>query len=175
MVNSFRSEIAHRRALFELLTDDTVSTKLSLEDRKLIHRYVPWTRVVAQRKTKFKNQEIDLAEFISSHRDLLVLRPNQSSLDHRTYIGADMTQPAWEAALRTALRNAYVVQEHSCCAREPVPVFQYGELHIKDAEVCVHPQIFNGEMHGASAALETSSAGYSTPLAIAPVFLLENA
>jgi len=34
--------------------------------------------------------------------------------------------------------------------------------------------MFNGQMRGASAALETSSAGYSTPLAIAPVLLLES-
>lgn len=175
MVNSFRSEIAHRRALFELLTDETIAARFSAEDRKLINTYVPWTRVVSQRKTKYKGKEIDLAEFILRQRELLVLRPNQDSLDLRTYIGAQMTQPAWESALRSALRSFYVVQEHACCDREPVPVFLYGEVHIKDAEVCVHPQMFNGQMRGASAALETYSSGYSTPLAIAPVLLLENA
>ncbi len=174
MVNSFRSEIAHRRGLFELLTDDTLTANLSIEERKVVQEFVPWTRIVSQRKTKYKSQEIDLADFVLGHRELLVMRPNQNSIDHRTYIGAEMTESAWESALRCALRSFYVVQEHSCCAREPVPVFQYGEVQIKHAEVCVHPQMFNGQMRGASAALETSSAGYSTPLAIAPVLLLES-
>jgi len=175
MINSFRSEIAHRRALFELLTDDVITAKLPLDDRKLIGKYVPWTRVVTPRKTTYKDQNVDLADFITRHRELLVLRPNQDTIDHRTYIGAEMTQLAWEGALRNAFRSFYVVQEHSCCGRQPVPVFQYGELRMQNAEVCLHPHLFNGKMRGASAALETSSSGFATPLAIAPVLLLESA
>ncbi len=173
MVNSFRSDIAHRRSLFELLTDESVTAHLPLDDRKLISRFVPWTRIIAHKKTKYGGQEIDLTEFILRNRPKLVLRPNQDSIEHPMYIGAEMTQSAWEGALRDAFRYSYVAQEHSCCGREPVPVFQYGELHIKDAEVCVHPQILSGKLRGASATLETSASGYATPLAIAPVLVLE--
>lgn len=175
MVNSFRSEIAHRRALFELLTDGSVAAVLSRDDLEIVAKHVPWTRVFSRRKTKYKGQVIDLIEFAVRHREVLVLRPNQDSVDHRTYIGREMTQTAWENALRSAFHSSYVVQEHTCCAHEPVPVFQYGELHMKNAEVCVHPQMFNGQMRGASAALETSACGYAAPLAIAPVLLIENA
>ena len=54
VVNSFRSELAQRRALFELLTDEDVSSKLSASDRELIREFVPWTRVVSQTKTQFE-------------------------------------------------------------------------------------------------------------------------
>lgn len=175
MVNSFRSEIAHRRALFELLTDDAILNTFSADDRKFIHNYVPWTRVVSQRKTTRQNREIDLLEFILKNREQLVLRPNQDSTDHRTYVGADMSQSSWDGALRSALRSFYVVQDHACCDREIVPILQYGELVMKEAEICVHAQLCNGEMRGVSAGLETSSSGYATPLAVAPVLLLETA
>ncbi len=175
MVNSFRSDIAHRRALFELLTDESVTAKLPLEDRRLIASYVPWTRVVTQRKTKRKGEEVDLAAFVLRNRAILSLRPNQDSVERPTYIGAEMTDSAWEAALRDALRNSYVVQERSPCDPQPVPVFQYGELHMKNAEVSIHPQILGGQLRGVSATLQTSSSGYSTPLAIAPVLLIEKA
>ena len=46
VVNSFRSEFAQRRSLFELLTDDAVTAHLSAADRKLIRTFVPWTRIV---------------------------------------------------------------------------------------------------------------------------------
>ena len=65
------------------------------------------------------------------------------------------------------------VQERFGSGRELFPIFQYGELQMKEAEVSVHPHVFNGKMHGLSAALETSSAGCAGPLAIAPVLLLE--
>jgi hypothetical protein len=53
-------------------------------------------------------------------------------------------------------------------------VYQYGEFKMKETEVTVHPYIFNGRMHGASAILNTSSNGSATHLAIAPVLLLED-
>lgn len=173
VVNSFRSEIAQRRALFDLLTDETVNSRLAFPDRKLIRAFVPWTRVVAPKKTKYKDQEVDLPEFILRGREQFVLRPNDDTGDNRVYVGAQMNQPAWEHALRVALRSPYVVQERLAFDRSVFPVYQYGELQMKEAEISVHPHVFNGKMHGATAALETSSAGYAAPLAIAPVLLLE--
>ena len=174
VVNNFRSEIAQRRALFDLVTDETITARLPILDRKLIRTFVPWTRVVAAKKTKYKDREVDLPEFILRTREQLVLRPNEDSGEHRVFVGVDMTQSAWEAALRTALRTPYVVQEHFGSGRQLFPLYQYGELQMKQAEVSVHPHVFNGKMHGASAALATSSAGFATPLSIAPVLLLES-
>lgn len=174
VVNDFRSEIAHRRALFELLTDEAVTASLPVADRKLLRTFVPWTRVVAARKTKYKDKDVDLLEFILGNRERLVLRPNEDLGDEPVFIGVETRQSAWERALRIALRTPYVVQERLCNGSESFPVFQYGELQMKKAEVSVHPHIFNGKMQGASAALDISSSGRSTPLAMAPVLVLED-
>ncbi len=173
VVNNFRSEVAQRRALFDLITDETVFSRLSLPDRKLIRTFVPWTRIVAAKKTKYKDRDIDLPEFILHTRADLVLRPNEDVDGQRVFVGADMTETSWHHALRIALRSPYVVQERICSERQNFPIFQYGELQMKQAEVSIHPHIFNGKMQGASAALEVSSAGCAMPLAIAPVLLLE--
>jgi hypothetical protein len=173
VVNDFRSEFANRRALFELLTDEAANRHLDVADRKLIRQTVPWTRVVTRRKTKYHEEEIDLLDFILKNRSRLVLRPNEDSDEHRVFIGAEMSGYGWESALRIALRTPYVVQERSFGGRQSVPLYQYGELQMKEAEVSVHPQLFNGRMQGASAALETCSAGCASPLAITPVLLLE--
>ena len=175
MVNSLRSEIGCRRSLFELLTDGTLAASLSCEDRQLIEAHVPWTRVVVGRKTDYKGREVDLLEFIRKNRQMLNLRPDQDTLDHRSYIGAGMTQTGWEGALRDALRGSYVVQERKCAGSEAVPIFRYGELQMREAEVRLHPQMLNGKLRGACAALETFSCGFATPLATAPVLLLESA
>jgi hypothetical protein len=174
VVNDFRSEVAQRRALFELLTDDSVTARLPAADRELIRTFVPWTRFVSPRKTKYKDQDVDLPEFILRCREQLVLRPNDHECDQRVFVGADMSSSAWDRAVRLALRTPYVVQERFSCGPQIFPMYQYGELQMKRTQVCVHPHVFNGKVHGVSAALEVSTAGCSTPLAIAPVLLLES-
>jgi hypothetical protein len=173
VVNSFRSELAQRRSLFELLTDEAVITHLPAADRKLIRTFVPWTRIVGARKTFHDNKEIDLPAFILEQREHLALLPSDDTGDQRIFKGSEMTQSAWERALRVALRSPYVVQERRSVSREIFPVYQYGEFKMKEAEVTVHPHIFNGRMHGASAILNTSSDGSAAHLAVAPVLLLE--
>jgi hypothetical protein len=175
VVNSFRAEFAQRRALFDLLTDETVTARLPTADRKLIRSSIAWTRVVSHRKTTHTDKEIDLPEFILTERERLALLPNEDSSDQRAYIGAEMTPAAWDRALRLALRTPYVVQERALPAPESFPLFQYGEFKMKEAEVTVHSHVLDGEMSGASAVLETCLAGSAAHLAVAPVLLLEEA
>jgi len=175
VVNSFRAEFAQRRALFDLLTDETVTAHLPTSDRKLIRNSIAWTRVVAPRKTKHGDKDIDLPEFILNSREILALLPNEDSSDQRIYIGAEMTSAAWDRALKIALRTPYVVQERALPTQEFFPLFQYGEFKMKEAEVTVHTHVLNGEMSGASAVLQTCSAGSTAHLAVAPVCLLEEA
>ncbi|MBV9302933.1 MAG: hypothetical protein JOY62_04115 [Acidobacteriaceae bacterium] len=173
VVNSFRSEIAQRRALFDLITDEGVTTRLAAADRKLIREFVPWTRLVSPRKTTYREREIDLPEFIRRKREQLVLRPNEDTDGHRVFIGAELDQAAWDRALRTALQTPYVVQERSPAARRLFPLLQYGELQMKELDVSLRPYIFSGKMHGATAALRPVSGISATPISIAPVLLLE--
>ena len=165
VINNFRSEMAQRRDLFELLTDEQVTARLPLADQALIRKFVPWTRVVAQKKTKYKDREIDLPEFIRHEREQLVLRPNEDG-DQRTFVGAETTASEWDQALRLALRRPYVVQEQVPRTHESFPFFRYGDLQIRETEVAIHPHVFHGKLQGASATL---AAG-----AVAPVLLLDS-
>jgi hypothetical protein len=174
VINNFRSEIGRRRALFELLTDDAIAARLDPADRKLIRAFVPWTRVVAQRKTTYKDQQIEFVDFILRNRAKLILRPNEDTTGQPVFSGAAMTQSAWERVVKLALQTPYVVQETTARGREPFPVFQYGELQMREVEVSVHPNLFNGRVQGASAALQIPSANGSSFVAVAPVLLLEN-
>ena len=175
VVNSFRAEFARRRALLDLLTDETITAHLPAADRKLIRSSVSWTRIVSARKTRHGDKEVDLPEYILNQREHLALLPNEDSSDQRIYIGSEMTAMAWERALKLALRSPYVVQERAPAAHETFPIFQYGELKMKEAEVTVHPHLLNGEMNDASAVLQTHLAGAAAHLAVAPVLLLEEA
>ncbi|MGH9618795.1 MAG: hypothetical protein ACRD45_03655, partial [Bryobacteraceae bacterium] len=125
------------------------------------------------RKTAYEDRQVDLLEFIAGNREKLVLRPNEDMGGEAVFTGAAMTQPAWERVIRTALQSPYVVQETARRTREPFPVYQYGEFQMREVEVSVHPGLFNGRVHGASAALQMPSATGSSLIGAAPVLLLE--
>ncbi len=174
VVNSFRSELAQKKAIFDLLTDEEITAGFPASERKTIREFVPWTRVVHETKTKFRNKVVDLPEFILHHRQKLVLHPNDEGTDQQSFRGSEVDEAAWEKALRTALRNPYVVQE----ALEPVvdlfPVLQYGHLEMQKMRVDEHPHSYLGKVQGCSSWLTAvGPSGFSTLSGVAPNFILE--
>ncbi len=174
MVNSFRSELAQKKALFDLLTDEDITADFPAAEKRAIKEFIPWTRVVQEAKTKYHNRTVDLPHFILHNRSKLVLRPNDDGADQQSVRGSEVDEVAWEKALRSALRNPYVVQE----ALEPVvdvfPVLQYGHLEMQKMRVDVHPHSYLGKVQGCSSWLTAAGpSGFSTLAGIAPTFILE--
>jgi hypothetical protein len=174
MVNSFRSEMAHKKALFGLLTDETLTAKFPAAERKAIREHVPWTRIVAPGKTTYREKTIDLLEFIHQRREDLVLKPNDDYSDQHSFAGDEMDQTAWERAVRQAQRSAYVVQEKVEAARSVFPMLTYGQLEYREMRVDVQPQAFLGKVSGCASWLSSGVSGaYSSSGGLAPTFILD--
>jgi hypothetical protein len=173
VVNSFRSELSGKKALFHLLTDDAITEKFPAHEKKAIRDSIPWTRVVTQSKTSHEGHTVDLPEFILQNREKLVLRPNDDSSERPTMDGSKTDEAGWERAMKTALRSPYVVQER--VEAEPVmfPVEIYGEIAMRELTVDVQPQTFLGKVHGCSSRIAPASGGFSTLTGVAPTFILE--
>jgi hypothetical protein len=174
VVNNFRSELAQKKAIFDLLTDESITAGFPAAERNAIRDFVPWTRVVHETKTKYRNKTIDLPEFILHNRNKLILRPNDDGVDQNSFRGSETDEAGWEKALKTALRNPYVVQE----AMEPVvdtfPLLQYGHLEMQKMRVDVHPHSYLGKVQGCSSWLTAvGPSGFSTVSGVAPTFILE--
>lgn len=174
VVNSFRSEIAHKKAIFDLLTDETLTAGFPPAERKAIKDFVPWTRVVAATNTTFQDQTVDLPEFILKNREKLILRPNDESTDQHAFRGAETDAAGWEKALKQAMRTPYVVQEETAPTVFPFPVYQYGSVQIRDLRVDVHPHSFLGKVHGCSSYIRAETpSGFTTIAGLAPTFILD--
>jgi hypothetical protein len=175
VVNSFRSEIAQKKAVFDLLTDDAITSGFPAAEKKAIREFIPWTRVVTASRTTYQNQSVDLVEFIRTNREKLVLKPNDEFSDLASFHGAAMDDARWDRAIATALRYPYVVQEHIAPARAVFPVWQYGQVEMREMEVEVHPHTYLGKVQGCSTWLNaTGPSGYSTVAGLAPTFLLDS-
>jgi hypothetical protein len=175
MVNSFRSELAHKKAIFDLLTDETITVGFPAAERRAIRDYIPWTRVVTETKTTFEDKAIDLIEFILKNREKLVLKPNDDSGEEPAYQGWLTDNAGWERALRAATRRPYVVQERVEPTRVVFPVMFYGEMQMRELQVDVHPLAFLGRVHGCASWLsEPVSGGFSSIAGLAPTYILES-
>ena len=173
LVNSFRSEIAQKRAVFSLLTDSQITGKFPLAEKKAIASFIPWTRVVNQTKTERDGAPIDLPEYILANRDTLVLAPNDSATALPTFDGASTDASAWERALKQALRDRYVVQDRVAPVLSTFPVLSYGSMEFKELQVDVHPHSFLGDIKSATTFLSAGNSGFSTVEGIAATFLIE--
>jgi uncharacterized circularly permuted ATP-grasp superfamily protein len=174
VVNSFRSELAHKKAMFGLLTDETLTAKFPVAERKAIREHVPWTRLVQATKTTYQEKSIDLMEFVTQNRERLALKPNDDYSDLHTYFGWEMELAEWERALKQAMRSPYVVQERVEPVRSVFPLASFGNLEFREMQVDVHPHAYLGKVQGCSSWLTTGKAGFSSASGIVPTFILDS-
>jgi hypothetical protein len=175
MVNSFRSKLIHKKALFAVLTDERRSSLFTSEERETIARHVPWTRVVRAGFTERRGERIDLLDFVSKTRDRLVLKPNDDYGGHGIHIGWNTDQIAWEEALRAALADGdYLVQERVPTARETFPALaEDGSVFYAEQLVDLDPLLFNGRVGAAFTRLSfTELANVSSGGGMVPTFVI---
>lgn len=174
MANSFRSELAHKKALFALLTDETLTQKFPAAERKAIREHVPWTRVVAAGKSTYHDRNVDLQDYILKHRERLALKPNDDYSGQGSFFGWEMNDASWDRALRQAMRTPYVVQEKVEPARSIFPMKADSGMEFREMRVDVHPHAYLGRIQSCSSWLSWgTTAGLSTSAGLAPTFILE--
>ena len=173
VVNSFRSELAHKKAMFGLLTDETVTARFPAAERKAIREHVPWTRLVAASKTTYEDRTVDLPEFIVQNRERLTLKPNDDYNEQHTYFGWEMDAGAWDRALKQAMRAPYVVQERVEPVRSVFPFLSFGHLEFREMQVDVHPHAYLGKVQGCSSWVSNGKSGFSTASGIVPTSILD--
>jgi uncharacterized circularly permuted ATP-grasp superfamily protein len=175
MVNSFRSKLIHKKALFAVLTDERHARLFSEEELATITAHVPWTRRVRAEKCRYFGEEIDLLEFIAERRDRLVLKPNDDYGGHGIYIGWNTDEISWSESLKAALANGdYLVQERVPTAREIFPALQPdGSINFAEQLVDLDPLLFSGKVGSAFTRLSFSElANVSSGGGMVPTFII---
>ncbi|WP_097964368.1 hypothetical protein [Streptomyces sp. or20] len=81
-------------------------------DRRLVERYLPWTRILSERRTDREGKQVDLLPFVLKNRELLVLKAALGESGQQVTIGRETDQAAWESAVGEAVQGrTSVVQE----------------------------------------------------------------
>jgi hypothetical protein len=158
LVNSPRCKPLHKKAAFELLTDETEARRFGFtaDEREVISACVPWTRRVSERMTTLDGGRVDLLEHVRQHRDSLVLKPNDDYGGRGVVVGPRVSQSVWEDALSTALEADCVVQEAIELHTEVFPVFTDSAWCFQPMYVDTNPFLFRGRFGGAMVRLSDS-------------------
>jgi len=175
MVNSFRSKLIHKKALFAVLTDQARAGLFSNEEREAIRAHVPWTRMVKSGSSDYFGKQIELLEFIRNNRNKLVLKPNDDYGGHGITIGWNSDEAAWDSALQSALANGdYLAQERVPTAREVFPALtDDGAIEFSEQLVDLDPLLFNGKVRSAFTRLSsTELANVSSGGGMVPTFII---
>ncbi|HEV2883928.1 MAG TPA: circularly permuted type 2 ATP-grasp protein [Pyrinomonadaceae bacterium] len=175
MVNSFRSKLIHKKALFAVLTDERRAQLFSSEERDAIRDHVPWTRLVRAEKSDYFGTEVDLLEYIRANKEKLVLKPNDDYGGHGITIGWNADAVAWEEALQDAIADGdYLAQERVPTAREVFPaLLDDGTVEFAEQLVDLDPLLFNGKARSAFTRLSyTELANVSSGGGMVPTFII---
>jgi len=152
VANTFQCKIPHKKAFFAVLTDERNRELFSPEERELIRRHVPWTRLVAEGRTTRAGESIDLIAHIRDQRQNFVLKPNDEYGGAGVLLGWETDAAAWDAAIARALadgRGAWVVQEKIAVRREVFPYVEAGgKVVMRDMLVDLAPYLFRGKLSG---------------------------
>jgi hypothetical protein len=166
LVNSFRSQMLAKKALFALLDDPAYDDLFSVDEVGAICRHIPWTRLLREGFTTYRGRRIDLLDFVSTHQSILALKPNGDYGGHGVTRGWECNAEEWQTAIKKALSDSYVVQERIEVLQQSFPTLQNGEIKYEDRSVDFDPYTWYGEgVEGAGIRL-SGSGGWTTPMLI---------
>jgi uncharacterized circularly permuted ATP-grasp superfamily protein len=148
MANSFRSKLAHKKAGFGILTDPSYQYLFEPSELELIRKHIPWTRLVRPVMTSYRGQDWELLSLVYKYKDKFVLKPNDDYGGRGVVLGWETNDEDWEAAIRNALDNPYVVQERVEGMRINMPTYT-DRVFLNQMYVDLNPFLFENKVEGA--------------------------
>ena len=177
MVNSFRSKLIHKKAVFAVLTNEKYARLFNEEELNVVNAHVPWTRKFREEKTVNKREEIDLVEWTRANKSKLVLKPNDDYGGHGIYIGWTSDEAEWDEAIKVALTDGdYLVQERVETSKETFPMLfgELGEVKMLEQLVDLDPLLYSGKVGSAFTRLSSSElANVSSGGGMVPTFIIK--
>ncbi len=146
-LNSFRTKLVHKKALFAFLTDERYTHILNNQQLEAIRDHIPWTRRLKACKTSFYGLDIELLDFVQRNREYFVIKPNDEYGGKGVTLGFAADQSAWDAAVEQGVREGFVVQETVDIHREPFLLRTKKSWEMQPTVVDLDPYL-NGPLMG---------------------------
>jgi len=151
VANALTCKIAHKKAFFAVLTDERNSSLFSANEREVIRRHIPWTRLLEDAKTTRDGESFGILDYVRKRRNDFRAEAERRVRRHGVTLGWEMDDQAWDDALQRALSDRdskWVVQQRIAVRREVFPVRTPNGIEMRDMLVDFAPYLFRGRMAG---------------------------
>jgi hypothetical protein len=147
---SFFAELVGNKASLALLSEPTNPDFLTAEERAVIDRILPQTRLLHHGRTTWDGQWCNIIDVAIARKNELLLKP---AIGHGTLgviPGWAVTEKKWRQALRDADGDMFVLQERVAAAPEQIPHLVDDEWSTRDYDVnwgvFIHQRRYAGAM-----------------------------
>lgn len=148
-----------------LLSERAESDLFDAEERELIRRHIPWTRLVTPGKVEFEGETVPLADLLRTRRERMVLKQGESFGGKAVVLGSAVPEPIWQEAVDKAMQDGrWVVQE----LQPSLPyLYQSGDYGCSVHDLIWGPFVFAGEYAGVILRMQPKAAGGAVNLSLA--------
>jgi glutathionylspermidine synthase len=149
IVNPFRARVANNKKLLALFQDPRFANLVEGDELEVIHKTIPWTRVLRPGRVSYGSWTIDLLPFVADNRERLVLKPASSYGGHNVALGIETPQERWEEIITARAERAdFVVQEYVPVPEEMFPTIEGGHVQMRLKRFNINPFGIGGRHAG---------------------------
>ena len=119
------------------------------EELEVIHRTVPWTKILADQKVVYNGYTVDLHRFVTDNKDKLVVKAASSYGGKDVFLGRETDQQTWDTVVEKHIGSEdWVVQEYVNIPQEIFPEIRDEGVYLKLKKVNINPFAFIGKYGG---------------------------
>jgi hypothetical protein len=146
MVNPLNSTLAANKSFLALLQRPEIIKLLTADERKVVTKHLPWTRVFEKVKTEFHGEMIDIPDFVAKNRPRFVLKPIDQYGGKDVIVGFATSDSDWATWCDKgcAPKGKFVVQEAVAIPEEELPTFDGDNLLFTKKKINVNFYAYGG-------------------------------
>jgi uncharacterized circularly permuted ATP-grasp superfamily protein len=149
IVNPFRARVANNKKLLALFQDPRFAHLIEGDEKEVVEKTVPWTRILRPGRVTYGTWTIDLLPFIADNREKLVLKPASSYGGRHVWLGMETDQARWEEIIATHADSAdFIVQEYVPVPEEMFPTIEDGHVQMRLKRFNINPFGIGGRHAG---------------------------
>ncbi|MFD4658701.1 hypothetical protein ACFWP2_24075 [Kitasatospora sp. NPDC058444] len=143
---TMRTGLVHNKGCLAMLSDQRWRDAFSAEEKALIDRILPWTRVLDSGTVEAGGTTVDLLDYCGEHREKLIIKPVNGYSGIGSHAGWEKSDREWRELLDGALGSGYIVQERVVPDPEPIVDPESGTVEDYDSVwgVFVTPEGYGG-------------------------------
>jgi hypothetical protein len=148
LVASQTSRLLFNKKLFGLASEGQPC--MTADDRRVIDRYLPWSRVVGDREVTYRGRRYPLPELLLGRPEDFVLKGATGMKGEAVLIGRDTGEAAWRTAVAAAVADGdSIAQERVESRRFPMTVLhEDGEVRSASVAPVFGPNVIGGQPAG---------------------------